>query len=198
MSAVKFALAAPARFAQEIRKSKFLANAAQVASEAAASDFLNQVSDAGASHHCWAWRVGQRYRFSDDGEPAGTAGRPILQAIDAQAMDCTAVVVSRWFGGIKLGAGGLMRAYGGCAAQCLREASKVPLIDSVNVEFAADFSLLATLRSRLSALDATVTAEDFAAAGALMRVRLPAAHLPQLRQLLADLSRGRVELRQID
>jgi putative IMPACT (imprinted ancient) family translation regulator len=113
-------------------------------------------------------------------------------------MDCTVVVVSRWFGGIKLGAGGLMRAYGGCAAQCLREASKVPLIDSVNVEFVADFSLLATLRSRLSALDATVTAEDFAAAGALMRVRLPAAHLPQLRQLLADLSRGRVELRQID
>ena len=62
MSGAKFELAAPARLAQEIRKSKFVANAAQVASEEDAADFLQLVSDADASHNCWAWRVGQRYR----------------------------------------------------------------------------------------------------------------------------------------
>jgi putative IMPACT (imprinted ancient) family translation regulator len=61
-------------------------------------------------------------RFNDDGEPAGTAGRPILQAIEGQGMDRVVVVVKRWYGGIKLGAGGLMRAYGGTAAECLRRA----------------------------------------------------------------------------
>ena len=73
-----------------------------------------------ASHHCWAWRLdGKRFRFSDDGEPSGTAGRPILQQIDGRKLDGALVVVSRWFGGTKLGAGGLVRAYGDCAAAAL-------------------------------------------------------------------------------
>src|SRR3546814_18000784 len=75
-----------------------------------------------ATHNCWAWRIGDDYRSNDDGEPAGTAGRPILAAIDGQGMDRVVVVVTRWFGGIKLGAGGLVRAYGGTAAECLRRA----------------------------------------------------------------------------
>jgi hypothetical protein len=81
-----------------------------------------------ATHNCWAWRIGGDYRSSDDGEPAGTAGRPILAAIDGQGFDRVMVVVTRWFGGIKLGAGGLVRAYGGAAAECLRTAPRVPLV----------------------------------------------------------------------
>src|SRR3546814_12008083 len=73
------------------------------------------------------FRSGSQYRFNDDGEPGGTAVRPILQAIEGQSCDRVAVLVLRWFGGIKLGPGGLIRAYGGAAAQCLRLADKVEL-----------------------------------------------------------------------
>ena len=82
--------------------------------------FFAANSDPEATHNCWAYKIGQEYRFNDDGEPGGTAGRPILQAIEGQGMDRVAVLVVRWFGGVKLGAGGLVRAYGGCAANCGR------------------------------------------------------------------------------
>ncbi len=198
MSDVRFGLSAPARLAQEIRKSKFVANAANVASEDAAMELLQQVADVTATHNCWAWRIGQRYRFSDDGEPASTAGKPILQAIDGQNIDNVIVVVTRWFGGIKLGVGGLMRAYGGCAAECLRQAAKTQLIESVRVEFAVEFAELARLRARSRALDATIESEDFADDGAVLHLVLPLARLDELRILLADLSRGRVELRVLE
>jgi uncharacterized YigZ family protein len=198
VSATLFGLSAPARLAQEIRKSKFVANAANVASEPAAVEFLERIRDAGASHNCWAWRLGQRYRFSDDGEPAGTAGKPILQAIDGQSIDNAMVVVTRWFGGIKLGAGGLMRAYGGCAAECLRQAEKVELIESVRVEFALEFASLARLRARLREFGAALEAEEFRDSGAMLRLSLPHAKLSELRNFLADLSRGQVELRELD
>src|SRR3954465_3571512 len=128
MNAPRFALCGPAQLSQEIRKSRFVANAANVASEDAALEYLQGVADSTATHNCWAWRLGTRYRFSDDGEPAGTAGKPILLAIDGQQLDRVMVVVTRWFGGIKLGAGGLMRAYGGAAAECLRTAPRLPLV----------------------------------------------------------------------
>jgi uncharacterized YigZ family protein len=198
MSATCYALTRSARLSQEIKKSKFLANAANVASEEMAVEFLQSISDLAATHNCWAWRIGLRYRFSDDGEPAGTAGKPILQAIDGQCVDNVMVVVTRWFGGVKLGAGGLMRAYGGCAAECLRQAPKTELIETAQVEFAVEFSVLPTLHARLRALDATIAAEDFAAAGATVRVSLPAARLAELRSLLADLTRGRGVLRLLD
>src|SRR5512146_622329 len=100
-------LATDARFQQDVRKSRFVANAAPVADIEAALAFIARVSDRSATHNCWAYRIGAQYRFNDDGEPAGTAGKPILLAIDGQSLDHVAVVVTRWFGGIKLGAGGL-------------------------------------------------------------------------------------------
>ena len=121
-------LAAEARFPQEVRKSRFVAQAAPVQDVDAALAFIARVADRSATHNCWAYRIGAQYRFNDDGEPAGTAGKPILQAIDGQSMDRVAVVVTRWFGGIKLGAGGLARAYGGTAAECLRLAPKSPIV----------------------------------------------------------------------
>ncbi|WP_332812666.1 YigZ family protein, partial [Sphingomonas sp.] len=71
---------------QEIKKSRFTAVAGPIADEAAAKDFIAAQSDPAANHNCWAWRLGQRYRFSDDGEPSGTAGKPILAAIDGQGL----------------------------------------------------------------------------------------------------------------
>ena len=115
MAAMLDTLAAPASHALEIKHSRFLAQACPINSAAEALAFFDAVSTPDATHNCWAYRYGNEYRSSDDGEPAGTAGRPILAAIDGQGYDRVAVVVTRWYGGIKLGAGGLVRAYGGTA-----------------------------------------------------------------------------------
>lgn len=191
MSDTRFVLAAPASLRQEIRKSIFVANAANVASPAAALDFVAAAGDASATHNCWAYRIGQQYRFNDDGEPGGTAGRPILQAIDAQQMDNTIVVVTRWYGGIKLGAGGLARAYGGCAAECLRLAAKTKAIEMTAVVFALPFAILPLLHARLAEFGASIAEERFDAEGANLRLDLPAASVATLRTWVTDATRGR-------
>ena len=198
MSVLRSTLAAPAHFAQDVRKSRFLANASSVTMADAAIAFVTAVAHADATHNCWAYRIGQQYRFNDDGEPAGSAGKPILQAIDGQGLDEVVVVVTRWFGGIKLGAGGLMRAYGGAAAECLRNAARRPLIETADVEFALGFVLLPLLHARLTDFDAHKLSETFVSDGAVLRVRLPTSRIEALRSLLADLSRGQCSMRVVD
>lgn len=198
MSGARFVLCAPATLRQEVKKSIFVANAANVASAAAALEFVAAVAERSATHNCWAYRIGQQYRFNDDGEPGGTAGRPILQAIDAQQMDHTVVVVARWFGGVKLGAGGLARAYGGCAAECLRLAAKTAAIDMAAVAFALPFSALPLLQGRLAEFGASIAEERFTADGAELQLALPAAQVDALRAWVTDATRGRSTLRLLD
>jgi uncharacterized YigZ family protein len=198
MSATRSTLAAPARLAQEVRKSRFVANAANVFTPQAALAFIEAIADRSATHNCWAYRIGLDYRFNDDGEPGGTAGKPILQAIDGQGFDHVVVVVTRWFGGIKLGAGGLMRAYGGCAAECLRAAARRELIQMSHVEFALNFAAIPVLHSRLAEFAAEKVGETFSNDGAVLRLRLPTDRIDALSILLADLSRGRTSLRRLD
>ncbi|MBW8285618.1 MAG: IMPACT family protein [Rhizobium sp.] len=183
-------------FSQDIKKSRFVAHAAPVGSEDEAKAFIAAVSDPSANHNCWAWRVGQAYRFNDDGEPSGTAGKPMLQAIDGQGLDGVAVVVIRWFGGILLGSGGLMRAYGGTAAACLRAAAKMEIIARIEGEIIADFSDLAVLKARLGALpDLIVVNEEFTATGAVLTIALPQAAAAQANRLVTDITSGRAFVR---
>ena len=134
-------LAAPASHSLEVKKSRFLAQAISIETAEAALVWLKQIADPTATHNCWAYRIGTAYRSSDDGEPGGTAGRPILAAIDGQGFDQVMVVVTRWYGGINLGAGGLARAYGGSAAECLRTAPRKELIELVELELRCAFAL---------------------------------------------------------
>ncbi|UUE98505.1 YigZ family protein [Xanthomonas hortorum pv. pelargonii] len=113
---------------------------------------------------------GREYRSSDDGEPSGTAGRPILAAIDGQGYDRVVVVVTRWYGGIKLGAGGLMRAYGGTAAECLRMATRRPLMTLCALELQCRFDDLGVVHVALNAFHATKLNERFDATGALLDI----------------------------
>ncbi len=118
-------LAEPAGYEETIKKSRFVCQAARADSPEEAQTFLQAVRDAAATHNCWAYQIDQQYRFSDDGEPGGTAGQPILRAINGHGLQHVIVVVTRYFGGVKLGTGGLVRAYGGVAAECLRRARLV-------------------------------------------------------------------------
>lgn len=186
------------RHQQEIRKSRFLAIAAPVSSAEQALAFLREVADPAATHNCWAWRIGDGYRFNDDGEPGGTAGRPILQAIDGQQMDGVAVVVTRWYGGIKLGAGGLVRAYGGTAAECLRQAERIALVAMTRLEVRCEFAELALLKARLKELQGEIEQEHFAADGVELQLRLPRDRVDEAVQLISDISRGRSVARPLD
>ena len=183
-------LAAPVERMAEVRKSRFLARATPIDSELAAMQLLRDVHDASASHHCWAWRLGEAYRSSDDGEPGGSAGRPILAAIDGQGYDRVMVVVVRWFGGVKLGVGGLVRAYGGVAAECLRTAARVPLVRTIEADLACAFALSGGVHALLPAVAATKLGESFQADGLRLRLRLPASMVGELERRLRDLSRG--------
>lgn len=190
-----FTLAQIESFAQDVKKSRFLAVAGPVADEAAAKAFVAAHSDAGANHNCWAWRTGQAYRFSDDGEPSGTAGKPILQALDGQALDNVAVVVTRWFGGVLLGTGGLVRAYGGTASACLRAAAKMPLVATVEAVVTVDFADLAIVQARLAALpDVRTVAETFTATGAVLTLALPEAEAAAIAAMVVNLSSGRASV----
>ncbi len=183
-------LSAPARYEEVIRKSRFLALAAPVADPDEALAFFAEQHVADATHNCWAYRIGQEYRFNDDGEPGGTAGRPILQAIDGQACDRVAVLVIRWFGGIKLGPGGLVRAYGGAAAQCLRLAERVEIIEEALLDCACPYADVALLQSRFSAMSARVVEEHFDGEGANWVLAVPVTRAADAAALIVDLTRG--------
>ena len=187
-------LAASATHVVEVKHSRFLAQAAPVADAAEALAWLERVADRAATHNCWAYRIGQDYRSSDDGEPAGTAGRPILAAIDGQGFDRVMVVVTRWYGGIKLGAGGLVRAYGGAAAECLRTAPRQPLVAMREVELHCGFEDIGSVHAALAAFSAEKRDEAFDADGVRLRVVLPNDRVDALRVHLRDATRDRVSL----
>jgi uncharacterized YigZ family protein len=189
-----FTLAAHGEYREEIRKSRFLALAAPVDSPAEAQAFIEAHSDHSASHNCWAWKCGAQYRFSDDGEPGGTAGRPILAAIEGQDCDRVAVLVIRWYGGIQLGTGGLARAYGGSAAKCLQGGDRVELVERVQARCHVPFAELARIKARLNEWQVRIEAESFDAAGAELQLALPAGQLEEVHRRLADLSRGQLQL----
>lgn len=185
-------LATAATHAVEVKHSRFLAHAVPVEDAGAALQALADISVADASHNCWAWRIGDDYRSNDDGEPAGTAGRPILAAIDGQGMDRVVVVVTRWFGGVKLGAGGLVRAYGGAAAECLRRAERVALVEMHELALHAPFDDLGTVHAALAAAAAEKLSETFDTTGARLLLRLPADGVNALKLRLRDATRNRV------
>ena len=187
-------LAAAATHALEVKHSRFIAQAAPATSPEAALAFLAQVADPEATHNCWAYRIGAEYRSSDDGEPSGTAGRPILAAIEGQGYDQVVAVVTRWYGGIKLGAGGLVRAYGGAAAECLRRAERRPLIAMRRLQLACPFDDIGTMHAALTAADAQKLDETFDESGMHLLVSLPADRVDDLKTLLRDATRNRASL----
>ncbi|MDN5842171.1 MAG: IMPACT family protein [Alcaligenaceae bacterium] len=183
-------LAGRAEYEEDIRKSRFLALAEPVQSADQAAAFLAANRRPDATHHCWAWRLGAAYRFHDDGEPGGTAGRPILQAVEGQDCDRVVVLVVRWFGGVKLGTGGLARAYGGVAAQCLRSAEKIALVDEVMVACDCVFADMARVRVRLEDAGARIEDECFTEVGLVWRLAVARDQLSQIATLYTDLTRG--------
>lgn len=134
-----------------IEKSRFIAAALHVDTVEQAVEFVNAKKKKyfDATHNCYAYIVGDKVKFSDDGEPQGTAGMPILDCIKNNNLDFVCVVVTRYFGGIKLGAGGLVRAYSGSCADALHACQVVTMLPCERIQVVVDYSMLKVLRKAL-------------------------------------------------
>ena len=184
--------------------SRFIGHAAPAATEEDALAVVEAVRkrEHAARHWCWAYRLGasgETWRANDDGEPNGTGGRPILQEIEGRDLTNTVVVVTRYYGGTKLGAGGLARAYGEAAALALDAARDERLIRTVTVRvpltlhFAFD-DTSAAMRT-VQAFDAEIRDQRYSASGAalVLAVRRSEAEPLAAQFVEATAGRGRVE-----
>ncbi|HZE41678.1 MAG TPA: YigZ family protein [Stackebrandtia sp.] len=159
-------IARPATVDVTVTKSRFIARAERVDTEAAARGHIAAARKRhpGARHHCGAFVVGARgevSRSSDDGEPSGTAGAPILAAVHAAGLTDVAVVVARYFGGVKLGTGGLARAYGAAASAAIAAAGVVELRRLDVVEVRGDYAACGGLEAQIRGTGGRVTSVDY-------------------------------------
>ncbi|WP_038342390.1 IMPACT family protein [Acinetobacter sp. A47] len=191
-----FTIASTVTFEEDIKKSRFQATAAVVENEQQVKDFLEQYRDSSTTHQCWAWKIGHQVRFNDDGEPSGTAGRPILATIEGNELTNVIVLVNRWYGGIKLGTGGLVRAYGGCAGQCLLLAEKIELIEKKDIQFACLFNEWAIIQYELMQQQIDYQ-ESYTETGVVVEARVQVHQIAPLKLKLQDVTRGREQLRLI-
>jgi uncharacterized YigZ family protein len=137
------------RFTLEVKRSRFITTLITIREPAQMSALLDQLKQEfpDASHHCWAYLIGPpkssaQVGMSDDGEPKGTAGRPMLNVLMHAPMGDVAVVVTRYFGGTKLGTGGLMRAYSDCVKAALDRVKTTDFIDYLCVHTQTSYALL--------------------------------------------------------
>ena len=150
----------------EINKSKFIAHVKQVEDEETAKTFLQQLKKKyfDATHNCSAWVLGvdgSKQKSNDDGEPGGTAGNPILETIKKNGLVNAIVVVTRYFGGIKLGAGGLIRAYSHTASLGLSASKIVTMTPMQRLSVTLNYNLLASVENWLRNQNITVENKDY-------------------------------------
>jgi len=141
-----------------IKKSRFIGCVEPVSGrdEAVARVAALRAEHPGSRHVCWALMAGGQSAANDDGEPSGTAGRPMLDVLRHQELEGVLATVVRYFGGVKLGAGGLVRAYTDAVAQALRDAERVPLIRMQELHATVPYALEGVVRRELDAQGATL------------------------------------------
>ena len=181
----------------EVKGSRFYARAAPAESEQDVQELLAAMRAAhpDANHHAYAYRLGpagETARFSDDGEPGGTAGRPIMEHLLRAELVNIAVVVSRHFGGTLLGAGGLARAYGGAAADAVRAAGVAKMRPHTRLRVTLDYGLLGALEQEVRRLGLRPPEMEYGARVTLTAL-VPADDVAPFQARVRDLSSGQAE-----
>ncbi len=190
-----------AEHVEVIRASRFIGLAAPIEDVQEAEALIGEARTLhpDANHHCWAWRFGPDMRFSDDGEPGGTAGRPMLEVLLRRELHNAAAVVTRYFGGTRLGAGGLVRAYSGTVAKTLDAAGTRLVIARGTLSATVPFALVDSMLRYLEQWDSLKTlASDYTADGLELLLSMPLGELDALAAGLRDHSRGEVEAERIE
>ncbi|MDY6915205.1 MAG: YigZ family protein [Candidatus Cloacimonadota bacterium] len=146
----------------KIKRSEFIAHLAYVETIEEAKEFISQISEEHktATHNCWAYIVGEKgktYHCSDAGEPSGTAGKPILNALKKNNMTNIAAVVTRYFGGVKLGIPGLIEAYGKTTEAAVKKSPLKKLIKTVDFQFSTTYEFIEPLKYNIKEKQGKIT-----------------------------------------
>ncbi|THK40657.1 YigZ family protein [Methylophaga sp. SB9B] len=188
MSSQFFVLRTASNVESEIKKSRFVGVAMSCDSEQSALKQLRQLAaqHPSANHLAFAWRIRAAEgfiteRFFDAGEPSGTAGRPILAPLQGEDLINTVVAVIRYFGGVKLGTGGLTRAYGNAAKQAIDAAGKLPWVEMAQLCLQIDYSQLQMLEYQLKQIHGRIVDQQFTDTVTVV-IELPAQHLTAVRE----------------
>lgn len=184
------------RTEQTIDRSRFICTIERVSTAEEAQAFIREMNAefADATHNCWAYVVGapgstSRIGMSDAGEPHGTAGRPMLTVLLHAGLGDVAAVVTRYYGGIKLGTGGLVKAYGGAVQHALDAVPRVERVDYVEIGVTLPYTSIATARRLLPTYEAELVGEEYAE-DVRFTVRLPESRVDALRAALLDATGG--------
>lgn len=196
-------LAAPIESATEEKNSDFLTFLHPVTSRDEAMIYvdLHRQKYPDASHVCWAYVIGntrqpQTQAFSDDGEPSGTAGKPMLHVLTEREVGNSLAVVVRYFGGVKLGAGGLVRAYSSAVSTAVNSAQLVAVTPSVQLHVAVDFARETKIRHLLNLYHGQIAAVSYAHE-VTMTITLPAAQAAEFEQQVANETAGAARLKKL-
>ncbi|ATG93034.1 YigZ family protein [Paracidovorax citrulli] len=175
-----------------IKKSRFIGCVQPVADRGAAQQVVDGLrrDHPGAAHVCWALLAGGQSAAVDDGEPGGTAGRPMLEVLRHQDLEGVLATVVRYFGGVKLGAGGLVRAYADTVAQALLLADKVPLERMTMLQCLVPYALEGLVRREVEAAGARLQDVEHGSL-VLLRLTIPASRAGTFRQRIDDAAQGR-------
>lgn len=184
-----------------VKGSRFIGWVAPITTEDEARALLERAraEHPAATHHCSAWRIGEAVRFSDDGEPGGTAGRPMLEVLLKRELENCAAVVIRYFGGTRLGAGGLVRAYSGTVAKTLDAAGTRKVLQKSQLHLGVPFPLMDTvLRFTEEHPSAELLARDYDADGLRLAVSLPRGDAPAFLEQVQDLCHGALSVNTVE
>lgn len=192
------------RVEESIKKSRFIASAAHVPDVDAAREFVARIKEEfpDATHNCWAYAAGPpadtaHVGLSDDGEPSGTAGKPMLNMLLHGGIGEVAVVVTRYFGGTKLGTGGLVRAYSGMTKAVLEDMPTTEKVETVTCAVTIPYPSVTLFKRMLPDFEAEVLAEEFTA-DAGFTLRMPQEHRAAFTDRLTELTDGKATLAEID
>ena len=192
------------RVEETIQRSRFVTTAAHAPDADAAHSFVQRIREEfpDATHNCWAFQVGPpgcttHIGMSDDGEPHGTAGKPMLTTLLHSGVGEIVAVCTRYYGGVKLGTGGLSRAYSGGVKLVLEDLPTEERVDRVAVEVVVGYADVDGLQRLMAEMDVLVEDEAY---GADVRYRgaVPVADLEVFSERVADLTRGEGQVREVD
>lgn len=184
------------RVEEEIKRSRFITTVAYTPTVAAARDFISEVSAlySDANHNCWAYVVGPpgttgQVGMSDDGEPHGTAGRPMLTVLLHSGIGDICAVVTRYFGGTLLGKGGLVKAYSGGVQLALSDLPTAERVPKSQIEVVTEYSVITPLKRMLTDYEVELLGEEYTA-DATFRLQLPSEHLDGFTEAVTSLTNG--------